>query len=91
MKDKIAWWYMVTVVVILGGCATTPASFKPIQSVDRAVEVSCIDRLPEPPKLHTDAEIKAMRDYDATIALRADRILSEIYIAKLETTLEGCK
>lgn len=77
-------------ILFLASCATNP-SIKQIGSVDRAVAVSCVTDMPSKPKLHTDAEIKAMSDYDATITLIVERVKMEIYQMKLETVLDSCR
>jgi hypothetical protein len=68
------------------GCATTPPQLPP-----RIIQVPCVDQLPTKPKLHTDAEIKAMPEYDAVIALLMDRIDSAVYVEQLEAVLANCK
>lgn len=79
--------------IYLAGCANfgSGPGIQPVKSVDRAVSVSCVEEMPEPPKLHTDAELKAMSDYEATLTLLRERILLEIWSAKLEALLEACK
>lgn len=81
---------IVLLTILLTGCLASPPIVKPIGSVDRAVAVSCVTSLPTKPTLHTDAEIKAMSDYDAIITLIIERVKMEIYQTKLEVVLAGC-
>jgi hypothetical protein len=77
---------IMAVIFLIQGCATTC----PPQLPPRIIQVPCVDQLPTKPKLHTDAEIKAMPEYDAVIALLMDRIDSAVYVEQLEAVLEGC-
>lgn len=76
--------------IVLCGCGE-PAVRHDIQIAKVPVAVSCIDKAPAKPVLHTDAEIKAMPDYEATITLLMDRIKREIYENNLEAALAGCQ
>ena len=89
MKHIKTCAFLIILCGLLSGC---PAQFThDAQIVKVPIAVKCIEQLPEKPKLHTDAEIKAMGDYEAAIMLLDDRIKREIYESKLEAVLEGCR
>lgn len=73
--------------LLLPGCSV----FKPAQIVEVPVAVSCVAEVPAAPSLVTDAELKAMSDYQFTLALWRDRLLRAGYIGELEAVVEGCK
>jgi hypothetical protein len=75
-------------ICLLVGCTSAPTI---PETVNIPVRVSCIDQLPEKPKLHTDAEIKAMPDYEAIMTLLADRVEDAIYRGQMEAVMEGCR
>lgn len=83
--------YHMFFCMVLAGCASDAPIIHDVKLVDKAVSVSCIDQMPEAPKLHTDAELKAMGDYEVVFALLEDRIKREIYESKMEAILQGCK
>ena len=83
----------IVVLLALSGCASNPSPHVPLPPVTIKVPVpfSCIDALPEKPRFHSDAELKAMNDFTIAITLLTERINREIYEARLETVLDGCR
>lgn len=78
------------IALTLAGCATQNSA--PIlQTVEVPVIVPCVYDMPEKPQLTTDAEIKAMPDYQAVMELIINQIRRDIYILQLEATVQGCK
>ena len=78
----------------LYGCTCEPEKptlIHDVQVVEKPVREPCVNKLPEKPKTHTDAEIKAMPDGEATFALISDRIALEIYQSQAEAILAGCQ
>lgn len=86
-------FFILGICLLLAGCfAGNPTKPPAIPlTVTMPVAVSCIEQLPERPKLHTDTELKAMDDYTLAVTLLVDRIRREIYESQLEAALEGCK
>jgi hypothetical protein len=80
--------YIISAFLYMTGCTSAPTIPETVQI---PVRVSCIDHLPEKPKLHTDAEIKAMPDYEAILTLLADRVEDAIYRGQMEAVMEGCR
>lgn len=79
----------ILAVTLLTGCAST---FEPPQPpTEVPVAVSCVDERPERPQLRSEAEILAMDDYRAVLALRAERLKAELYIGKLEDVVTACQ
>lgn len=84
--------FAVVLAFLLTGCmGMTSQLVKPVTTVNKAVAETCVKEMPEKPKLHTDAEIKKMPDYQATITLIVERVKMEIYEDKLESALEACR
>lgn len=83
----------ISLALLLTGCASLGSApgIQPIKTVNKSVAVSCVKDAPTAPKLHTDAEIKAMGDYEAVLTLFDDRIKQAIYTMLLEAVVEGCK
>jgi hypothetical protein len=69
------------------GCTSAPTVPDTVQI---PVRVPCIAQMPDKPKLHTDAEIKAMPDYEAILTLLADRVEDAIYRGQMEAVIAGC-
>lgn len=82
---------IILIMLSIAGCAGQPSAIHDVQTVKVPVSVKCAPDIPAKPSLHTDAEIKAMGDYEAAVTLLRDRILREIYENNLEAALEGCK
>jgi hypothetical protein len=76
-------------VTLLTACAALPAP--DVQVVDKAVAVSCVQNPPLTPRFKTDAELKAMPDYELVITLLSERIQREIIESELGAALEACK
>ena len=73
--------------LLLARCAS---SIPMPEIVNVPVPVNCIDALPVRPKFYTDAELKAMNDYQLPLALAIDRVQRHLYETKLEAALAGC-
>jgi hypothetical protein len=71
-------------VIPLSGCFAT------VKTVDRPVPVPCIAERPVKPNFVTDDELKAMTDYQLTLALYRDRVQRLGYEAEIEAVLLGC-
>ena len=80
---------IILLAMFLVGC--NGAIVKDVQLVKIPVAVPCVDQLPQAPTLRTDAELKALPDYQAVLALIQDRIKREIYESQLEAVLKGCQ
>lgn len=68
----------------LSGCFAT------VKTVDRPVPVPCIAERPTKPSFVTDDELKAMTDYQLTLALYRDRVQRLGYENEIEAVLVGC-
>lgn len=75
-------------VLVLAGCPGMPARVP--ETVQVPVPVPCAAGKPVPPKLISDAELRALDSYSATIHLLLDRMLRGQYQARLEAALAGC-
>lgn len=77
------------IVLVLGmaGCGSVP----PAPTADVAVAVSCVTARPEKPDFRTDAEILALDDYRAVLAVRAERLKAQKYISELEDVVDVCE
>lgn len=73
--------------VLLAGCA----SFQATKQVDIPVLVSCVKQKPVRPPFYTDAQMKAMNDYQLSIALWVNRIQASNYIGELEAVMSACE
>ncbi len=79
----------LVLIVLLAGCAA-PAPRVETVTVHVPVPVPCVDVLPARPALVTDAELRAMSDYQLPLALWRDRLMRSAYEAELEATLIAC-
>lgn len=75
--------------VLLAGCAVPSPRTETI-TVHVPVAVPCIDAVPTRPALVTDAELRAMSDYQLPLALWRDRLMRQGYESELEATLTAC-
>lgn len=86
---------LLAATIWLAGCASNeqkPALPPPPPSVVyQAVAVPCVGAMPKAPRVHLDAELKLMDDYDFITAIHADRLALDIYTAQLEAILAACK
>lgn len=73
-------------LVILAGCATKPVPLT--ASVE--IPVPCVAKKPARPVLITEAELAALGDYDAVLALEVFRLRATGYIGELEAVVDGC-
>lgn len=71
-------------LLLLSGCSTSP------QLVQVPVAVRCIEVAPARPALVTDADLKALNDYQMALALRQFHLVAGGYIAELEAVVSGC-
>lgn len=76
---------VIAVMLVTSGCAS-----QQVPPVEIPVAVSCVDQVPVEPLLYTDAEILAMDDYRAIVALRSDRAKATLYIRELEDVVDVC-
>lgn len=74
-------------VALLAGCATTEPHTVEVRV---PVAVPCITAAPRTPSLVTDAELNAMSDYQAVLALWVDRIKRGLYESELEAAIIAC-
>lgn len=88
---------LLALTLWLAGCASDGDGPGPVTPpgpptvVYQAVPVPCVVELPKAPRVHLDAELRALDDYGFVTALHADRLALEIYTAKLEAILAACK
>lgn len=80
---------MLVLLALLAGCAA-PAPRTETITVHVPVPVPCVDVLPDRPALVTDAELRAMSDYQLPLALWRDRLMRQGYESELEATLTAC-
>lgn len=76
-------------VLLLAAC-TAPAPRTETVTVHVPVPVPCVDVVPARPPLVTDAELRAMSDYQLPLALWRDRLMRIAYESELEATLTAC-
>lgn len=69
----------------LAACSTVPP-----EAVHLPIPVSCVREVPRPPALATDAELRAMNDYQLPLALWRDRLQRLSYEHELEAVLQAC-
>jgi catalase (peroxidase I) len=77
----------ITLLVVLAGCA----GIEPAPTANVAVAVSCVTGRPEKPEFRTDAEILALDDYRAVLAIRSERLKAAKYIGELEDIVDVCE
>lgn len=75
-------------LLLLAGCATAPAL---PERVEVPVPVPCVAEVPARPDLVTDAQLRAMTDYQIILALARDRLQRRQYEAELEAALSACR
>lgn len=71
--------------VSLAACGTAPPA-----AVDVPIPVSCVSEAPRAPALVTDAELRAMNEYQLPLALWRDRLQRKGYERELEAVLIAC-
>jgi uncharacterized protein YceK len=85
---------LLLLIVLLSGCETlgkrerTPPDAP--ETVNKAVAVSCVERWPVKPVIHTDAELKKMTDAEFITAVHADRLKLRDYKEQMEAATSGC-
>ena len=75
----------IAAAAALAGCTTAPPA-----TVDVPIPVSCVREAPRPPALVTDAELRAMNEYQLPLALWRDRLQRKGYEGELEAVLSAC-
>ena len=79
----------IAVVSLVSACQTIPP---PPQKVSIPVAVPCLpSTMPVRPKVTTDDELKALDDYQWTLAVYLDRRVLIDYTAELEAVLSACR
>jgi hypothetical protein len=81
LKKIAAGFVIIVAALCASACATT-------QQVP--VAVSCVHDRPARPAFRTDNDILTLGDYDAILALRAERLKAQAYIGELEDVVEVC-
>lgn len=74
-------------LILLAGCAAEPTLPREVRI---PIPVACISAMPQKPAIRAEAEIKALPDYDATIATWTERLRLKDYAAELEAVAEPC-
>jgi hypothetical protein len=77
--------------LMLSACSLLPQKPEVPGAVEIPVAVSCVKAMPEAPKVHTDAELLQMDDYDFVTALHIDRQALFAYQAKADAILKACQ
>lgn len=77
-------------ISLLAGCATRPVAIPEPVEIPVPVRVPCIAEAPVRPQIMPDAELLALDDYRAVVALRRDRLLLERYAAEAEAVIGTC-
>ena len=75
-------------LLLLAGCATAPAL---PERVEVPVPVPCVSAMPVRPDLVTDANLRAMTDYQLVLALWRDRMQRRQYEAEVEAVIAACR
>lgn len=75
---------LIVLCLLAAGCAEQPAV------AEVPVAVSCVKNRPERPAFRDDAEVLALDDYRAVVALRVERERAKKYIGELEDVVEVC-
>ena len=76
----------VLTAVNLAACGTAPPA-----AVDVPLPVTCVREVPRAPALVTDAELRAMNEYQLPLALWRDRLQRRAYERELETVVAACQ
>jgi uncharacterized lipoprotein YajG len=71
-------------VLLLAGCGTTT------QVVRVPVPVPCVVELPAVPTISTDAELRAMSDYQLVLAIARERLQLLGYSDELRAAADAC-
>jgi len=71
-------------VLLLAGCGTTT------QVVRVPVPVPCVVELPAAPTISTDAELRAMSDYQLVLAIARERLQLLGYSDELRAAADAC-
>ena len=82
--------YRAALILLLAGCAARPVVVTETVEVRVPVPVPCIAEMPARPAVMTDAELLALDDYRAVVALRRDRMLLVQYAAEAEAVMRPC-
>jgi hypothetical protein len=69
----------------MAACSTAPPA-----AVDVPIPVSCVREAPRAPALVTDAELRAMNEYQLPLALWRDRLQRRSYERELEAVVQAC-
>lgn len=79
--------------IALAGCSSAPLIPDPPKEVRIPVPVACIkpDDVPQRPSMLSDAQLDALDDKRAVIALGQDRRVRQAYQAQLEAAVKGCR
>lgn len=70
------------------GCATVQ---KQPQVILTPVQTPCVETVPQKPAIKSDAELKALGDYELVITALAERYRLILWGDELSAVLEGCK
>lgn len=81
----------VLLAMLLTGCACFKEPEPQIVRVEVPVTQKCVKELPARPAFVTDAEMKAMSDYQLVLAMRRDQMMRRGYTAELEALVEACR
>ena len=84
---------LFAVLLLLTACSgVKPRSEPPeVVEVKVALPVACVDSVPAPAKVHTDAELVDLNEAAFVDAVHADRLALKSAEEKLRATLEACK
>lgn len=75
----------------LAGCSILQPKPPEVITVKVPVQVKCLGEVPEKPNLITDAQLVALDAPSFINAIHIDRLTRDIYEAKLEAVVEGCR
>ena len=80
-------------IAILAGCSSAPTIPDPPKEVRVPVPIPCLkpSDVPQRPSMLSDAQLDALDDKRAVIALGQDRRVRQAYEAKLEAVTAGCR
>ena len=86
--------HRVLLLAAIAGCAAVQPRIETITEtveVPVPVAVPCVQEIPSRPAVQSDAEILALSDYGAVVALRRRDLLMQAWAAELEALLAACR
>jgi hypothetical protein len=84
---------LASTLILLAGCSSAPTIPDPPREVRVPVPVPCLrpEDVPQRPSMLSDAQLDALDDKRAVIALGQDRRVRQGYEASMEAAIAGCR